>query len=168
MSLRNSWFALLLALPLQSVPAQQGTISPSSGFDLDGGYSEAVVGYKAGTTYDLVFGCGLNGEEFLRALTGTSWVRSPNDDFTVGPEILRQAQYAAPTDAASGYPDLFRVASRASANEKVGTVYFVRTSDHNLAKVRIAGYQAVDPNPMVCRQLRIEYVLYREPAKKSR
>jgi hypothetical protein len=157
MSLRVAVIASLAALSLQPVSAAEVTLSASSGFDLDTGYSEAL-GYWHGVAYDLVFSCGPQGHEYLRALGNASWAASPNNDFSAGPEVLRAATYAAPRNTSSGYPDLFH--TRRDFVPTVGTVYFVRTTEGNLAKMRIAGYQAVDSNPYVCRHLRIEYVLY--------
>ena len=150
-------FAAVLSALLRLGSAHEVTLSPTIGIDLETGYTQAAT-ISSGIAYDLVFSCGPDGTEFLRALGSTAWTPSPNTDFSVGYEVLKGASYASPAHA-SGYPDIFHTWK--NLVPAVGTIYLIRTTEGNLAKVRIAGYHSVSPNPYVCRSLSLEYVLYR-------
>jgi hypothetical protein len=147
---------LALAVSL-SAPSERATLRSFVLFDLDTGSQFSTN--ATGVNYDLLFGCSANGNEFLRVLNGASWANSLTNNFALGLDVMRQATYSAPINQFSGYPDLFYGYGR-SIEDQIGKVYYVRTAEGSLAKIRISAFRTVDANPRVCRNLEIEYELF--------
>ena len=109
--------------------------------------------------WDLLFGCWPEGYESLRALEGVSWseLGVANLDAIKYREI-RDAKYKAQKSPATGYNDLY-YAHKSNVPGK-GYIFFVKTPEGNIAKLQITGYDIVDNNPLVCRNMRMKYELF--------
>ena len=72
---------------------------------------------------------------------------------------MKQASFSAPINPASGYPDLLYFSSNLSQQQR-GTVFYVKTSEGNLARLRIEGFDPPVKQPAICRNLKIKYEVF--------
>ena len=142
-------FTMMFLFAISLYSQREVILLPCSGFDLDTDYSEHL-GQKEGAKSDLVF-CQGGGNEYLRAENGTRWAIPITNNYALGLDWIQKAEYNAPINQFSGYPDIFFEAR--GYGPDIGTVYYLRTSEGNYAIIRINNYITTDPNPQVCRQL---------------
>ncbi len=143
--------------PARASEIRAVTLAPWALFDLETGQTlDAEPDNRAGT--DLMWGCGPQEIETLRALSGVAWTLAPDADFAADRQTVRNAPYKTPLHPSSNYPDIFRLPASLTKSQ-TGRVYFLRTAEGNFAKLRIVGFDPQRKEPAVCRALRIQYQL---------
>ena len=108
--------------------------------------------------HDLDF-CAANENEYLRAMQGVSWAESPTSNFALGPNYMMKAQYTSRKHPLSGYPDLFHHWA-GSSDSVIGKVYWIKTAEGNLVKMRIKNFVPYQKQRGIVRDMIIEYVIY--------
>ncbi len=108
--------------------------------------------------YDVVF-CGGNENEYLRALPKVFWADPPTQNFALGPSFMSEAQYTNRKHPISEYPDLF-FNPASSSNSLLGKVYWIKTAEGNLVKLRIKTFLPFQKQRGIARDMVIEYVIY--------
>ena len=103
--------------------------------------------------------CGGNENEYLRALPRVSWADPPTSNFALGQSYMAEAQYTSRKHPVSEYPDLFFNAASAS-NSLLGKVYWIKTAEGNLVKLRIKNFVPFQKQRGIARDMVIEYVIY--------
>lgn len=110
-------------------------------------------------SWDLRFICGPNGMEGLRAMNGCQWKEIGVQEFNdISYKTILESDFSTRRNSASGNTDLFYLHKSNVPGPKY--TYFIKTADGNIGKVQIQAYQAVDPNPMVCRNIKLQYELF--------
>jgi hypothetical protein len=137
---------------------QTATLRALDRIDLETGRVSSQV-EQADRQWDLIFGCGFGGYEYLRGLNAASWSEFGVANFeTIKYRDIRNANYSATQNRETGYQDLFY--AHKSNVPGQGYVYFIQTPDRHIAKVQITGYELVENNPAVCRNMRIRYEVF--------
>lgn len=139
--------------------SQEKTLRGADRFDLETGLRDSAP--ASNKRWDLIFGCGPYGYEYLRALNDASWYEFGDADIEeISYRDLRDADYSVTINSKTGYEDIF-YAHRGNVPTD-GYVYFVKTSDNNVAKLQIIDYTLYnnDPNPMICRDMNIQYEVF--------
>lgn len=153
---------LTALLPILSAPyadAREASLVGCARFDFETGTDDRQppnVSFQI--WYDVVF-CSGSEREYLRALPGVSWVESSTRNFAADRSQMAQAPYARRVHKASGYPDLFFVPAAASPS-LIGKVYWIRTAEGNLVKLRIKSFVPLRKERGVARDMAIEYVIF--------
>lgn len=134
------------------------TLRPLDRINLEDGWASGVK--QPGVLYDLVYVTGSGGIEILRAENGVYWhLRGVAHFESIIYREIRDAQYYAPKNQRTGYPDLFY--SHRSNVPPVNTVFFVRTKENNVAKVQILNYiNEYYGNQVVSRNIRIKFEVF--------
>lgn len=110
---------------------------------------------------DLLFskGGGVYGHEYLRALNKAAWSDIGVVNFEdIKYREIRDARYSSPKNNKSGYPDLFY--AYGSGVPRVGYVFFIKTIEGNVAKIRIQDYKSFNNNPAVVRNIVFKYEVF--------
>jgi hypothetical protein len=149
--------ATALAFSPAPITSNETTLRGLDRIDLETGLVSAAP--AADRPWDLLFGCWPESRESLRALDGVSWFEKGVANFDAIPyRDLRDANYAAPTNPETGYPDLY-FAHMSNVPGK-GYTFYIKTPEGNVAKLQITGYELVDNNPAVCRNMSIRYEVF--------
>lgn len=153
--------ALLFAAAtvVASDDAREAKLAGCARFDFETGTDDQRprnVGFDI--WYDIVF-CAGQENEYLRALPKVSWAEPPTRNFALDRSHMVQAEFAARKDAISGYPDLFFNAASGS-DALLGKVYWIKTAEGNLVKLRIKSFVPPQKRRGVVRDMVIEYVIY--------
>lgn len=154
--------------PSLSGSPQTATIRSIDRFDLESGHVSGVP--TSDRQWDLLFGCGPQGEEYLRALDGVSWHEVGVADFgEIKYRDIRDADYIVRENLQTGYNDIFFMhRSNVPTN---GFTYFIKTPEGNVAKFQIVDYNFLESNPMACRDMNIRYEVFpikQDPPKPTR
>jgi hypothetical protein len=109
--------------------------------------------------WDLLFGCWPESYESLRALDGVTWFEKGVADFqAIMYREIRDAGYEVRRNATTGYNDLYYAHMSNVPGEDY--IFYIRTPEGNVAKLQIIGYELVDNNPLVCRNMKIRYDVF--------
>ena len=138
-----------------SIGVQRVEFRPLDRFDLESGHVTGVPERQ----WDLLFGCWPQGRESLRASVGVSWSDRGVANFEkVRYREIRDARFVAPKHQRTGYLDLYY--AHRSNTPRDGYIFFIKTTEGNVAKIQITGYRVVDPNPKVCRNVKLQYEVF--------
>lgn len=137
--------------------SQEVVLIGSESIDLESGLHNASP--LPDRQWDLQFGCWPDSMESLRALEGVSWSELGLNDFdAITYREIRDANYLRQNNSTTGYYDLYYLHKGNVPGE--GYVFFIKTPEGNVAKLQILGYETVDPNPLVCRNMKIRYEVF--------
>ena len=150
---------VLYLVAFEAHAAQQVTLIGCAKFDFETGTDfEHRPNVNHPIWYDLEF-CAGNENEYLRAMQGVSWAESPTSNFALGPNYMMEAQYASRKHPLSGYPELFYHWA-GSSDSFIGKVYWIKTAEGNLVKMRIKNFVPYQKQRGIIRDMIIEYVIY--------
>ena len=138
--------------------AVNAILRPLDRIDLESAHISGVP--KGNKRWDLVYGNGPGGVEYLRALTGVSWHEKGVSAYkTIKYRDIRDAKYSSPRNPRSGYTDIFNMhRSNVPGN---GFVFFIKTAEGNISKFQIVGYENVmSGNQVVCRNMKICFEVF--------
>ncbi|MDY6994085.1 MAG: hypothetical protein SVR94_15985 [Pseudomonadota bacterium] len=138
-------------------------------FDLETG--RFTSNPEPGFRWDLQFVCGTNAREAMRVPgDNVAWHEFGVLNFeSIKYRELRDANYISRRHNVTNYYDLYY--AHKSNVPQDGYTFAVKTTDDNVALVQIAGYESIDPNPEVCRNVELKYDVYPivdDPPKPSR
>lgn len=137
--------------------AQDATLRGLDSIDFESGLISSNP--PDGRQMDLLFGCWPDSYESLRATDGTSWVEVGTRDFqSIQYRELRDSEYVSFQNPSTGYNDLYFAHMSNVPGENF--VYFIRTGEGNVVKFQILGYELIDNNPLVCRNMYIRYEVF--------
>ncbi len=109
--------------------------------------------------WDLLFVCGPNRFEGLRALGDSYWHEKGVADFQqTGYRELRDANYNKVKNPNTGNFDFYY--AHMSNVPSINHIFFIKTTEGNIVKLQILDYELYDNNPDVCRNMKIKYEVF--------
>ncbi|MDH3691237.1 MAG: hypothetical protein OEU36_17475 [Gammaproteobacteria bacterium] len=137
--------------------AQTVELSGLDRLDLETGRATGVP--KSGLKWDLLFVCGPQGNEAIRAASGVQWHHLGKVSFSdVTYRDIRDAEFQSNRNPETGYNDMF-YAHRGNVPGE-GYAFAIKTSDNNVAKVQIMEYRSLQGNPQACRYVTLRYEVF--------
>ncbi|MCB9007849.1 MAG: hypothetical protein H6656_10870 [Ardenticatenaceae bacterium] len=134
---------------------QEATLQGLDAIDFETGHISAAPS-QTDRDWDLQFGCWPENMESLRVFEGVSWFEYGTANFeSIKYRDIRDANFAAQKHAQTGYFDLYYLHKGNVPAD--GFIYLFKTLDDHVVKFQIVGYELVDSNPLVCRNISIRY-----------